>query len=128
MAGRVELQGVDQMLSAIRQKLGDGAKKLENSTLREGGEIFAEAQRELVAVSEIDHLHMRDDIKVSSVRSKDGDKYVAIGPGTATGWRAHFLELGTSKMPAQPFIYPSFHEQKARVAQFIAAELAKALR
>ncbi|WP_413373294.1 HK97-gp10 family putative phage morphogenesis protein [Paenibacillus taichungensis] len=127
MAGKVELQGVDQMLAAIRQKLGDGAKKLENSTLREGGEIFAAAQRELVAVSEIDHLHMRDDIKVSSVRSNDGDKYVAVGPGKATGWRAHFLELGTSKMPAQPFIYPSFHEQKARVTQFMASEFRKAL-
>lgn len=127
MAGRVELQGVDQMISAIRQKLGEGAKKMENETLRSGGEIFAAAQRDSVAVSDINHLHIKDDIKVSSVRSKDGDKYVAIGPGKATGWRAHFLEFGTSKMPAQPFIYPSFHEQKARVAAFMASEFRKAL-
>lgn len=127
MAGRIELQGVDQMLAAIRQKMGDGAKKLENSTLREGGEIFAVAQRERVPVSDIDHLHIRDDIKVSGVRAKEGEKYVAVGPGKATGWRAHFLEFGTSKMNAQPFIYPSFHEQKARVAQFMAAEFRAAL-
>ncbi|CAI6023545.1 hypothetical protein PAECIP112173_00347 [Paenibacillus sp. JJ-100] len=127
MAGRVELQGVDQMLAVIRQKLGDGAEKLEKKTLREGGEIFAAAQRESVAVSNIDHLHIRDDIKVSGVRSEDGDKYVAVGPGKATGWRAHFLEFGTSKMPAQPFIYPSFHEQKDRVARFMAAELRNAM-
>ncbi|PWW37399.1 MULTISPECIES: HK97-gp10 family putative phage morphogenesis protein [Paenibacillus] len=127
MAGRVELQGVEQMLAAIRQKMGDGAKTLENKALREGGEIFAAAQRESVAVSGYNHLHIKDDIKVSSVRSKNGDKYVAIGPGKATGWRAHFLEFGTSKMPAQPFIYPSFHEQKARVAQFMASEFSKAM-
>lgn len=127
MAGRVELQGVEQMLAAIRQKMGDGAKTLENKALREGGQIFATAQRDKVPVSNIDHLHIRDDIKVSGVRSKDGDKYVAIGPGKDTGWRAHFLEFGTSKMNAQPFIYPSFHEQKARVAQFMAAELRAAL-
>ncbi|MGF6356763.1 HK97 gp10 family phage protein [Paenibacillus sp. 4624] len=124
---KIELQGVEQMLSAIRQKLGEGAKSLENSTLRAGGEIFAAGQREKVAVSNIDHLHIRDDIKVSGVRADDGDKYVAVGPGKKTGWRAHFLEFGTSKMPAQPFIYPSFHEQKSKVAQFIAAELRKAL-
>lgn len=127
MAGRVELQGVNQMLAAIRQKLGEGAQQLENKALREGGEIFAAAQRNSVAVSQIDHLHIRDDIKVSGVRSNDGDKFVAIGPGKKTGWRAHFLEFGTSKMPAKPFIYPSFHEQKARVAQFMASELRKAL-
>ncbi|WP_339273620.1 HK97-gp10 family putative phage morphogenesis protein [Paenibacillus sp. FSL W8-0426] len=115
------------MLAAIRQKLGEGAQQLENKALREGGEIFAAAQRNSVAVSQIDHLHIRDDIKVSGVRSNDGDKFVAIGPGKKTGWRAHFLEFGTSKMPAKPFIYPSFHEQKARVAQFMASELRKAL-
>ncbi|MEO2212123.1 HK97-gp10 family putative phage morphogenesis protein [Paenibacillus amylolyticus] len=125
---RMEMIGINEMLAAIRQKMGNAAENLEKKTLREGGAIFAQAQSESVAVSNINHLHIKDDIKVSGVKSNDGDKYVAIGPGRKTGWRAHFLEYGTSKMPAQPFIYPSFHEQKAKVAQFMADEFAKYLR
>lgn len=116
----IELLGEEQMLAAIRSKLSSGIAKLENQGLREGGEIFAEAQREKVAVSNVDHVHIRDDIQVSPVRRKNGIRFVAIGPGKLTAWRAHFLEYGTKKMPARPFIYPSFHENKARVLALFA--------
>jgi len=109
------------MLQSIRQKLKSGVERLENQGLRAGGEIFAESQREKVAVSNIKHLHMEDDIKVSNVRRDMGMRYVNIGPGIKTGWRAHFLEIGTRQHPAQPFIYPAFHENKQRVSQLLAS-------
>lgn len=120
--GMVELQGINEMLQALRSKMGAGAARLENKALQEGGEIMAAAQREKVAVSDKASLHMRDDIKVSRVRRQDGVKFVMIGPGKETGWRAHFLEFGTKKTPAQPFIYPAFHEQKAVVESHMARE------
>ncbi|EJW14221.1 HK97 gp10 family phage protein [Paenibacillus alvei] len=126
--GRVELQGINEMLQAIRSRLGAGAARLENKALQEGGEIIAEAQREKVAVSDRASLHMRDDIKVSRVRRQDGVKFVLIGPGKETGWRAHFLEFGTKKTPAQPFIYPAFHEQKAAVEQHMIREFQRGVR
>lgn len=121
MASGAELIGGDQMLEDIRRKLASGVARLENQGMREGGEIFAEGQREKVAVSSINHLHMRDDIRVSPVRRIDGLRVVSIGPGKKTAWRAHFEEFGTKHSPAQPFIYPSFHENKARVAQLLAS-------
>ncbi|MNJ55609.1 hypothetical protein D3C77_511130 [compost metagenome] len=120
-SGGVELQGDEQFLADIRRKLASGITRLENQGMREGGEIFAEGQREKVAVSKIDHLHMRDDIRVSPVRRVDGLRVVSIGPGRKTAWRAHFEEFGTEHSPAQPFIYPSYHENKARVAQLLAS-------
>ncbi|MFW5437116.1 HK97-gp10 family putative phage morphogenesis protein [Paenibacillus apiarius] len=120
--GKVELQGINEMLHALRSKMGSGAARLEHKALQEGGEIIAAAQREKVAVSDKASLHMRDDIKVSRVRRQDGVKFVLIGPGKGTGWRAHFLEFGTKKTPAQPFIYPAFHEQKAAVERHMARE------
>ncbi|MGW8823356.1 HK97-gp10 family putative phage morphogenesis protein [Paenibacillus lautus] len=121
MRNGVELIGVEQMLGSIRQKLNSGVDRLENQGLRAAGEIFADAQREKVAVSTVDHVHIRDDIKVSNVRRDMGERYVNIGPGIKTGWRAHFLEFGTRKTPAQPFIYPAFHENRERVAQLLAS-------
>jgi len=127
-SGRVELAGVNEMLQAIRSRLGAGAARLENKALQEAGEIMGEAQREKVAVSDRANLHMRDDIKVSRVRKQDGVKFVLIGPGKETGWRAHFLEFGTKKTPAQPFIYPAFHEQKAAVEQHMIREFQRGVR
>lgn len=126
-----ELQGVDQMLVSIRQKLQSGVQSLENQGLRAAGEILADAQRERVVVSDKTHgVHIRDDIKVSNVRRDglEGSRYVLVGATKKTSWRIHFVELGTKKVPARPFIYPSFHENKARIAQLFAAVQRRGMR
>lgn len=117
----VKLEGVEQMLESIRSKLSSGVARVENQGLRAAGEILADAQREKVAVSTIDHKHIRDDIRVSNVRRGDGIRYITVGPGKETAWRARFLEDGTRSMPAQPFIYPAAHENKALIAQLLAS-------
>lgn len=127
MASGVELQGVDKMLATIRQKINSGVERVENQGLRAAGEIVAAAQREKVARSNIDHVHIEEDIKVSNVRREGGQRFVLIGPGKKTGWRAHFLEYGTKSTVAQPFIYPAFHENKARLAQVIAISMRKGM-
>ncbi|GAB6931592.1 hypothetical protein JCM10914A_55750 [Paenibacillus sp. JCM 10914] len=128
-SGGVELQGVEQMLANIRQKLNSGVHRVENQGLRAAGEIVAAAQREKVVRSNIDHVHIEDDIKVSNVRRDGymGQRFILIGPGKKTGWRAHFLEYGTKKTPAQPFVYPAFHENKARLSQVIAITMRKGM-
>lgn len=128
MANEIKLLGTDEMLSSIRRKINAGIEKMENEGLREGGEILAEAQREKVPVSEIDHVHIRDDIRVSPVRRADGIRFVTVGPGKKTAWRAHFPEFGTKHSPAQPFIYPSFHENKSRIIRLLASKQRKGMR
>lgn len=128
MAG-MELQGVDEWLEALRRKLGAASERAENQGLRAGGEIMAQAMREKAPFDDekTEGVHLRDDIKVSGVRRKDGLKYVLVGPGKKTGWRAHFPEFGTVKARAQPFVYPAFHEKKDETLQKIAEEFRKGL-
>ncbi|MNW39622.1 hypothetical protein D3C74_167140 [compost metagenome] len=128
MASGVELQGVDEMMASIQRKLASGVVRLENQGLKAGGELLAEAQREKAPRSRIDHVHIQDDIKVSPVRRGDGVRFITVGPGKKTAWRAHFSEFGTSRHSAQPFIYPSFHENKARITQLFAAQLREGMR
>ncbi|MEJ8546628.1 HK97-gp10 family putative phage morphogenesis protein [Brevibacillus borstelensis] len=123
----VELLGIDELMTKLREKLEDGAARVEKNALAKGGELIAGEMRKRVRVSLKTHKHMRDDIKVSGVRTKNGIKFVAVGPGKETGWRAHFLEYGTKKMAAQPFIYPSFHEKKAEALEIMAQEMRKGL-
>ncbi|MFW5438745.1 HK97-gp10 family putative phage morphogenesis protein [Paenibacillus apiarius] len=127
MGSGIDLQGIDQMLASLRQKVKKGADRLESQALRAAGEPMAEAMRGRVNVSDSRYTHMRDDIKVSRVIRRDGVKSVLIGPGRKTGWRAHFLEYGTSKMTAKPFAEPAFYETKNEAIQILADELRKGL-
>lgn len=124
----VKLEGVEQMLESIRSKLSSGVMRVENQGLRAAGEILADAQREKVKRSDIEHTHIQDDIKVSNVRRGDGIRYITVGPGKKTAWRARFLEDGTRNMPAQPFIYPAAHENKALIAQLLASYYRRGMR
>lgn len=128
MGSSVELQGVEQMLDSIRSKLSSGVTRVENQGLRAAGEILADAQREKVKRSDIEHTHIQDNIRVSGVRRGDGIRFVAVGPGKETAWRARFLEDGTRNMPAQPFIYPAAHENKALIAQLLASYYRRGMR
>lgn len=55
------------------------------------------------------------------------DIFVRTGPslrgyGRKRGWKAHFIELGTSRTSAQPFVEPVFNSVKAILpAKFTAA-------
>ncbi|CAM3743946.1 HK97-gp10 family putative phage morphogenesis protein [Cohnella lubricantis] len=127
MAG-FELQGVDEWLDALRRKLGEASARVENRGLRAAGEIMAGAMRDKAPVSEkASGTHIRDDIKVSGVRRKDGVKYVLVGPSKKTSWRAHFPEFGTQKMTARSFIYPAFHEKKDAALAALADEFREGL-
>lgn len=116
----VELIGVEQMMNAIHFKLNAGSEVAENKALLEAGDIIVEGQISKLNKSNINHTHIKDNIKRSGVRRDDGLKFVLIGAGKKTGWRAHFIENGTSHSSANPFIYPTFHENKDRIVQLIA--------
>lgn len=128
MANGIELTGIDQLLTQMRRKLQNASSRVENKALQAAGEPIAEAMRDKVNRSGYRYSHhIKDDIRVSRVQRRDGVKYVLIGPTQKTGWRAHFLEYGTSKMRAHPFAEPSFHEKKGEALQTLADEMRKGL-
>lgn len=45
------------------------------------------------------------------------------GSYVLTDWKAHFLEFGTSKMAAQPFLIPAAEESTDAVAALVTAAL-----
>jgi HK97 gp10 family phage protein len=127
MANTIELQGMDGLLAALREKLQAGADQVENQGMKAAGEVMAKSMQSKVNISDINYKHLRDDIKVSRIVRKDGMKYVLIGPSRKTGWRGHFLEYGTSKMSARPFAYPAFKETKGEALRIMAEEFRKGL-
>lgn len=122
-----QLLGVDEFLSEVRRRLGNAASRVERVALKEGGKVLADGMKSKINRSLKNHLHLKDDIKVSGIRERDGVKYVLIGPGRKTAWRAKFLEYGTAKMKARPFAYPGFHENKNEAYEAMKREFKKGL-
>ena len=129
MASKFELNGIEDMLADIRKKLGKASSKVENKALRNAGQCIADEMKSRVNRTKGDKPHIQDDIKVSGVRKDKikGTKYVLVGGTKKTNWRWHFLEYGTSKSSAKPFVEPAFHEKKGEAKRIIIDEFRKGL-
>lgn len=60
----------------------------------------------------------KGDIRVKMVSDKDGEMTALVGVSKAkdkVGWRSHFLEYGTVKMTARPFLKPAGDSTKDSV-------------
>lgn len=122
----IQFEGMDELFAKL-QEAGNKASRIEADALRAAAEPVAEEMKSLVRVGSKNDTHIRDDIDISGVKTKDGVKYIEVGPGKKTNWRAKFLEFGTSKMPAIPFMGPAFEHKKKDIQEIIKQKLREAL-
>lgn len=101
--GNFEFSGLDGLSEAF-SKLGEQAEKVDDQALKAGGEVIKRHQIEGVKRSAKDQPHMQDNITVGKPKENDEGKFVTVGPNGKVAYRAKFLEYGTSKMSARPFI------------------------
>lgn len=97
----------DAELLANLNKLQFGVAKEARAAVRDGAQKFADKLKSNTPEwnGETDMSgHLRDDIKLSSVRETSGLTEVDVGYGKDTGWRAHFPNSGTSMQDPQHFI------------------------
>ena len=130
MASGMEIEGIDELISKLNS-MGQNVSKLEKDILEYASEPLAKEMKNLVHVSgkhAAYYKHIRDDIQISKVQEKDGVKFIEVGPGKKTNWRAKFLEWGTSKMSAHPFAQPAFEKSKPTVLDRMKQKLKEVLR
>ncbi|HHV82758.1 MAG TPA: HK97 gp10 family phage protein [Tepidanaerobacter syntrophicus] len=118
----MELEGIENLITEV-EKLGAKGARIENKALREAGEVVKEAIKQ-EALRKTGTL--KESIEVSGVKNKDGAKYVAVGPGKE-GWYGKFLEFGTVKMKAQPFMAPGYEKSKEKAMEEIEKNLKEGL-
>lgn len=123
---KVQMEGIQGLLREL-QRLGEKANRIENQALKEGAEPVAQAMRQKVRVSTKNQPHIRYNIEISRVKQEDNIKYVEVGPNKETNWRARFLEFGTSKMRARPFMGPAAAESRGKVLARIERALRRGL-
>jgi HK97 gp10 family phage protein len=126
MPASFEVEGLAQIQKRI-EELGKQGRRIENDAIQAGAKIVAERMRREVPVSNIAHLHIRDDIHVSKTKRQQGIAYAEVGPGQETAWRARFLEFGTVKMAPRPFISKAGELSRNKALEAIKQELRKGL-
>ena len=119
---KLELEGIENLIAEV-EKLGAKGNRIENKALREAGDIVKQAIKQEVPVRT---GRLKRSIEASGIRTKDGIKHVAVGPGK-DGYYGKFVEFGTVKMKAKPFMAPSYEKSKAAAMEKIAEELRKGL-
>ncbi|MFL0197002.1 HK97-gp10 family putative phage morphogenesis protein [Clostridium sp. WILCCON 0269] len=122
----IQFEGMNELIDKV-QELGRKGSSIQNAALKAAAQPVVEDMRNIVAVSDINEKHIKDDIQVSNVKIENGRKYVRVGPGKDTNWRAKFLEFGTSKMSAKPFMAPAYENNKEKSKQIIKEELKEGL-
>jgi HK97 gp10 family phage protein len=116
------MEGAEELNAAL-EKLGDRATGLMlQRAAEEGGKVIqAEAERRAPR----DSGNLQDNVVDRAIprAQKQGRAQIDVGP-TRDAWYGAFLERGTSKMPAQPWLRPAF---ESSIPEAIAA-VGKALR
>lgn len=93
----IRLDGIDALVAELRRRGESAVRKIENKGLKATGASMAKDMQDRAARSKLSRrYHLQDNIVVSGVRSKDGLKFVEIGPNKKVAWCAHFPEFGTS--------------------------------
>lgn len=124
----LEVKGMQELVDKVKQ-LGNKAKKIENQALLKGAEPIL---KEAVSTTEFHDRtgRLRKNLKISRPKSKGDTKYVLVGidkGDISEIFYGKFLEFGTSKMNARPFLGPAYESKKEEAKEIIKQELRNAL-
>ena len=118
---KIDLTGMDELLKelyAIGEKV---ATRAENKALREGAEML---RQEISNRAPRKTGKLAANIVKTGVKIKNGVRYIEVGPGKNVFYGLYH-ELGTTKMPARPFIGPALEEKRSEVFSTMADVLRK---
>lgn len=125
----IELIGVDEILNKLQQ-IGTNISRLENKALKNAAEPVLEDARATNAFNDKSGK-LRKGLKISNIKKKEGVKYVLVGVDKSDNSKifyGKFLEFGTSKMAARPFLQPAYEKNKDNIQQAIAETLKEGLK
>jgi HK97 gp10 family phage protein len=121
MGVEINLFGIDKLLNRL-EKMGEQAESIEENALKEGAEVIRQEVENLAPRSQSNGKHLADNI-ITTI--KDGQ--ATIGPSAGGFFYGHFLEFGTKKMSARPFMGPAFENKKNEAQKKMAEVIQKEL-
>ncbi|MBO0586118.1 HK97-gp10 family putative phage morphogenesis protein [Sporosarcina sp. E16_8] len=116
---RIEMTGLAELQARLSQMAN--ATNIEKDALTEAGEHLRKEIQNNVPVR-------TGKLKESITKDEVVDGKIQIGPSQqGPAFRAHFVEFGTRKMSARPFMRPTFEREKTRIEQIMAEQIRRGL-
>lgn len=119
----LKLEGIENLITEV-EKLGQQGAKIENTALKEAGEVVRQAIEQEAPRGKTGTL--KESIKASGVKGQGTGKRVEVGSGKE-GYYGKFVEFGTVKMRANPFMSRGYETSKDEALAAIERELKKGL-
>jgi len=123
------LSGVDDLI-AMLNAMNANTNKLVNAALKAAAVPVLEDAKATSAFADRSGK-LRRMLSTSGVRTKDGVKYILIGVDKgdiSEIFYAKFIEFGTSRMSAKPFLDPAYQNNKYTVLRILKEKLKEGLR
>ena len=123
----IELTGVDEILNKLQQ-MGTNISRLENKALKNAAEPVLQDAKANVPVRT---GKLKKGLKITNVKKKEGVKYILVGVDRGDNseiFYEKFIEFGTSKMSARPFLQPAYEKNKDNIQKTIANTLKEGLK
>ncbi|MDF2802342.1 MAG: phage protein Gp10 family [Anaerocolumna sp.] len=126
MSNEFEVQGLEGLMKKLEQ-MGRAGAKIEDKALQKAAEPVLNDIKSTTAFE--DHSHkLRNSFKISKVKKKKEGKYVWVGDVDKEANYSWYVEYGSSKKAARPFLRPAFEKNKDEVLKILKQEIAKGLK
>ena len=124
----IKIEGMQALLDKLTE-LGRKGRKIENQALLKAAQPILDDAAS-TNVFKDGSGKGRKGLKISRPKSKGDTKYVLIGiekNDISEIYYMKFLEFGTSKMPARPFLGPAYIRNRSKAIQILKNEFRKGL-
>lgn len=120
-----EIKGLEDLIASLNALPEKFERKVLRSSVRKGANIIRDKARAYVPV---DQGELKKSITISGAKYRKGTIAFAIRPRKnkkrgITVFYGKFVEFGTSKMAAQPFMRPAYDEAEKEVLDVVISDI-----
>lgn len=124
---KIQVLGIEEMDYILKNLPRRLNRKLMISTFRKAAKPLIKAAKGKVKVNSDDSGTLRKSIGGRPDRYNKSEPVLIVGPRVARtkhkAWYAHFIEFGTQRKEARPFMRPAYDTTHNEVTELIAKEL-----
>lgn len=122
-----DFSNIEEELNKMVKDVGEAESRI----ILKSTQLVRDRMKQRVRVSKISspgYKHIKDDMKISTLKDDgEGTRYREIYGGKKTGYKWKFLEFGTTRMEARPFMQPSVDETEKERERIVYEELKKVI-
>jgi HK97 gp10 family phage protein len=121
----VNIRGLDELEDILNNRTPKAAIQTLRNIEKQVGQVFKSAAEETAPYDEsLPEPHLRDNIRIQSKVTGDGELTVRVGPGSKTFW-GMFQEFGTETQPAQHWMQRAFDQSVGRAIEVLEQAIAR---